>query len=90
MGLGSPGCGDAGEVALHVGAEHRHAGAAELLGQDLQGDRLAGAGGAGDQAVPVGQRQLQLLRLLALADQQLAGLVHVPIPDIAPLLARYR
>ena len=44
---------DAGEVALDVGHEHRHACAAEALGERLQRHRLAGAGGAGDQAVAV-------------------------------------
>ena len=70
--------GDAGEVALHVGAEHRHAGAAEALGQHLQGDGLAGAGGARHETVPVSHRQIKELLLLALADQQLAGVVHRP------------
>src|SRR3546814_3342375 len=42
---------EAREVALDVGAEHRDAGLRETLGQDLQGDGLAGAGGAGDEAV---------------------------------------
>src|SRR5690606_9138816 len=43
--------------SLDVGGEHRHAGIAEVLHQALQGDGLAGAGGAGDQAVAVGQVQ---------------------------------
>src|SRR5690606_21023383 len=41
------------EVALDVGGEHRHAGVTESLDQALQGHGLAGAGGAGDQAVAV-------------------------------------
>ena len=49
--------GHAGQVALDVGREHRHADAGELLGHQLQGLGLAGAGGAGDQAVPVEHRQ---------------------------------
>jgi len=49
-----------GEVALHVGHEHRHADAREILGQRLQRHRLAGAGGAGDQPVPVGQAREQV------------------------------
>ena len=38
---------DAAEVALHVGHEAGDAGLAEGLGEDLQGDGLAGARGAG-------------------------------------------
>ncbi|MCY1353996.1 hypothetical protein D9M69_403520 [compost metagenome] len=47
--------GDAAQVALDVGGEHRDAGVAEAFGQVLQGHGLAGAGGAGDQPVAVGQ-----------------------------------
>ena len=43
------------EVPLHVGHENRHADAREALGEQLQRDRLAGAGRAGDAAVPVGE-----------------------------------
>jgi len=42
------------EVSLHVGHEHRHAVGREAFGDRLQGHGLAGAGCAGDQAVPVG------------------------------------
>ncbi len=49
------GLADAGEVAFDVGGEDRDADAAERLGDDLQGDGLAGAGGAGHQAVAVGE-----------------------------------
>ena len=66
------GHGDARQVALDVGAEHRNAGAGEALGQHLQGDGFAGAGGAGDQAVPVGERQMQVSLDLALADEKIA------------------
>jgi hypothetical protein len=52
-----PGLADAGQVALDVGHEDRHADLGEILGQGLQGDGLAGAGGAGDQAVAVGQQR---------------------------------
>jgi hypothetical protein len=51
---------DAGQVALDVGHEHRHADARETLGHGLKGDGLAGARGAGDQAVPVGQAGQQM------------------------------
>ena len=50
-----PGLAIAGEIAFDVGHEHRHADRAECLGHDLQRDGLAGAGGAGDQAVAVGK-----------------------------------
>ena len=50
---------DAGEVALHVGHEHRHADLRQALGDGLQRDRLAGAGGAGDQPMAIGQRGQQ-------------------------------
>ena len=44
---------DAGQVALDVGGEHRDALRGELLGEPLQGARLARAGRAGDEAVAV-------------------------------------
>jgi hypothetical protein len=54
--------GHAGQVALDVGHEHRHAGRGQLLGDPLQRLGLAGAGGAGDQAVAVDHPQRQLDR----------------------------
>ena len=63
---------DAGQVALDVGGEHRHAGAGEAFGQRLQGHRLAGAGGAGDETVAVAEGEGEHLRLIALADENLA------------------
>ena len=45
---------DAGEVALHVGHEAGDSDLAEGLCKDLEGDGLAGAGRAGDEAVAVG------------------------------------
>jgi hypothetical protein len=50
---GLAGLGNAGQVTFDVGHEHRHAQPREALGQRLQRDGLAGAGGAGDQAVAV-------------------------------------
>ena len=47
---------DAGQIALDVGHEHRHTNAGKTFGEDLQRDRLAGAGGAGNQTVAIGQR----------------------------------
>src|SRR5690606_17890753 len=48
-----------GDVALHVGEEHRHADPREAFSQGHQGDRLAGAGRTGDQAVAIAQPRLQ-------------------------------
>ena len=48
---------EAGDVALHVGHEHRHALARELLGDELQRLRLAGARRAGHEPVPVHRRE---------------------------------
>jgi hypothetical protein len=45
----------AGEITLHVGQQGGHTDPADLLHQPLQGHRLAGARGAGDQAVAVGE-----------------------------------
>jgi hypothetical protein len=57
------GHGEAAEIALHVGDEDRDPGLRETLGEALKGDRLAGAGGSGDQAVPVGAPEDEPLRL---------------------------
>ena len=65
--------GDAGEIALHVGAEDRHAGVGEALGEALQGDGLAGAGGPGDEAVAVGEPQPDIFRLDASPDIDAVG-----------------
>ena len=48
---------DAGQVALHVGGKHRAARGCDLLGDQLQGLGLSGAGGAGDQPVAVDQAE---------------------------------
>ena len=77
------GRGDAGQVALDVGGEHRNAGAGESLGQHLQRHGLAGAGRAGGEAVPVGQPQGEIFRLAAFADENLAVRV---VRHFAPLV----
>src|SRR5690606_31785672 len=46
-----------GQIALDIGGEYRHAGSGKALGQYLQGDCLAGAGGPGDQTVTVAHAQ---------------------------------
>jgi hypothetical protein len=61
-----------GQVALDVGREYRDAGPREALGQHLQGDGLAGAGGARHQAVAICQPQGQEFLLGALADKDRA------------------
>ena len=53
--LAVAGRGDAGEIALDVGGEDRNARVGEAFRQHLQRHGLAGAGGAGDQAVAVGE-----------------------------------
>ena len=55
--LGIAPLGDAGEVALDVGGEDRHAGARKTLGHHLQRHGLAGSGCAGHEAMPVRQTQ---------------------------------
>ena len=66
--LASPACADAGEVALDVGGKHRNAGGGEAFGQHLQGDGLAGAGRAGDEAVAIAEMEVEHLVFGALAD----------------------
>ena len=77
LALGGARLGEAGEVALHVGQEDGDAGGGEGLGQDLQGDGLAGAGGARDQAVAVAVFEQQVLgdgmAGAAAADEDRAG-----------------
>ncbi len=69
---------EAAQITLDVGGEHRDTGVAERFGQALQGDRLAGAGGAGDQAVAVRQahRLGSLLAGRIGADYELRGVRH--------------
>ncbi|MDF3011665.1 MAG: hypothetical protein K0S03_2461 [Burkholderiales bacterium] len=62
LGVAAAGLGHAREVAFHVCHEDRNADARELFGQALQGHRLAGAGGAGDETVAVGERGKQVQR----------------------------
>ena len=74
---------DAAKVALDVGGEHGDAGIREAFGQHLQRDRLAGAGRAGDEAVAVGEPQLEEPGpVLALADVDLVVLQHGKAPVV--------
>ena len=70
---GRAGRGDAGQVALDVGQQHRHACSGQLLRHQLQRLGLARPGRSGDESVPVhhGQRQPHLsVRQNALVDDQ--------------------
>ncbi|MBV6413429.1 MAG: hypothetical protein OMOMHJEC_01242 [Xanthomonadales bacterium] len=67
----------AGEVALDVRQEHRHAALAELLRQQHQRHALSGAGGAGDQAVAVGVARQQGKIARAAGDRHLGNVGHL-------------
>ena len=70
----------AGDVALDVGQEHGYAHAGKAFGQHLQGNGLAGAGGAGDKAVAVGHLRIQINSLVAAEsyiDQVFVLKVHI-------------
>src|SRR5262249_48643640 len=71
------------QVALDVGGEHGHAGARKTFRHDLQRHCFTGSGGAGDEAVAVGQSQRQPGRLLALADEYLvAGISNAVVEAV--------
>ena len=55
--VGGAGLGQAGQISLDVGEEHRHARAGQALGQELERAGLTGTGSAGHQRVPVEQPQ---------------------------------
>jgi hypothetical protein len=55
LALGGGGGTQATEVTFDISRKYRHARITEGFGQALQRDRLAGARGAGDQPVTVGQ-----------------------------------
>ena len=74
-----PGLGHPGQVALDVGHEHRHAERRQVLGDDLQRDRLAGARGARDEPVAVGERRQEEAFAIAVAGDQ-HGFGHVAGP----------
>ena len=61
------------EVAFDVGHEHRYADIRKTFRQHLQRHRFAGAGGARDQAVAVGQRRQQTDFNFRLGDDQCFG-----------------
>ncbi len=69
---------DAGQVALHIGAEDGDARLGKALGHDLKGHGLARSGGAGDDAVAIGPVQQEALgrALEGLAEKQGGGVGH--------------
>jgi hypothetical protein len=69
LGRGAAGLADAGEIAFHVREEHGHTLRAEILGQDLQRDRLARPGRAGDQPVAIGHLGQEMKVDLGLAHE---------------------
>ena len=73
---------DAGEVAFHVGGEDGDAGCRKTLGEHLQRHGLAGAGGAGDEAVAVGEPQHQAFVA--------AALVGVAVADVDQAVLKLR
>jgi hypothetical protein len=78
---------DACEITLHVGHEHRHAEGGETLGDGLQRHRLAGAGGAGNQPVPVAELQQQVLIGVACAHEDRLVVAQQSLPNDEPTLA---
>ncbi len=71
---------DPGEVAFDVGAEHRDAVGGKVLSEHLEGDGLAGSGGARDQPVPVREGKREPNRHITDADRNRTlvarGLIH--------------
>ncbi len=84
---------DARKVTFHVRAEDRNARIGKALSQVLQGDCLAGAGCARDQAMPVCDFQQQVLRhiwragALGICAPDKDG-IHHPVPFIPYRLRR--
>ena len=65
--------GEAREITLHIGAEDGNAGGGEAFREDLKRDRLTGPGGAGDEAVSVGETELEILALVEAVIVMAAG-----------------
>jgi hypothetical protein len=70
------GLADARQVAFDVGHEDRNAVGGKTLGDRLQGHGLAGPGGAGDQAVPIGVFQEKKLVGVARAHEDRRVVAH--------------
>src|SRR6478672_3371766 len=88
--FGFAGLGKTGQIAFHIGAEHWNALVGKALGQPLQRNRLARAGGAGDQAMAVGEAQVNELGLDALAQIDAAGGQFLSSSAICCVLRRRR
>src|SRR6476660_6165272 len=72
--------GDAREVALDIGREHRNAGARKSLRHHLQRDGFSGSGSAGDEAMAVCKPERQPDRLFTLPDEDfLVGIGHLVV-----------
>jgi hypothetical protein len=69
--------GEPGHIALHVGEEHRHAQARKTLGHHHQRHRLAGAGGARHQSMPVAVLAEEMHRRVALAEEDVVHCVRL-------------
>jgi hypothetical protein len=65
--------GKAGHIALHVGAEHWNSLIGKAFGQALQRDGLARPRGAGDQAVAIGEPEINEFRLGTLPEIDAVG-----------------
>ena len=78
--LGLADLGDAREVALDIGREHRNAGARKSLRHHLQRDGFSGSGGAGDEAMAICKPERQPGRLFTLPDEDfLVGIGHLVV-----------
>jgi len=70
----------AGQIPLDVCDDAGHADFGQALSDDLQGDCLAGAAGAGDQSVPVHLIRIQIDFLVArFSKQDIAVLDHMQL-----------
>ncbi len=87
LGMRFAGGREARQVALDVGGKNRNADTREGFRQHLQGNGLAGTGGAGDQSVTVGHAGVQGDLALAVASQQDGGVVHAAFPLVVWLSA---
>ena len=76
--------GDTGQIAFDIGGEDRNAGAGKAFCHHLQGDRLAGAGGARHQAMAIGQAQQQHVVDLAFADENVLNFCHGVRSHLSP------